>query len=568
MRVALYFARAYPAACVAVVACLGIAALTEGVGLSSLLPLLSLATDAAATTSPFEAQVRDGLAAWGIPATFPALIGLVVLALWAKGGLVWFAKRRVGWTVARIATDLRLRLLRAWLGARWDHAARQPIGRAANALATEADRASYSFEYLALVVTFGIEMSLYLALACLVSWQGTSVAIAAAAVLFTALSHFVRTAGRAGRAQTTRLDALIVRLADTLGAAKLLKATGREALAGPLLEAETRDLHHQLERRVLAKETLRALQEPLLGTLLALGMWAALRGLALPLADTLLLCLLLTRALRKGNAIQSKLQSMAIEASALFAIDERIRSAESAAESWTGTRRVPLTTAIRFEGVHLARGGRALLAGVDLVVPAGEITAVVGASGSGKTTLTELVTGLLRPESGVLRIDGIDLGDVDLADWRRQIGWVPQEAPLLHDSVYRNVTLGDPNLGDADVETALRAAGAWAFVAALPEGWASSVGERGGLLSGGQRQRLALARALATGPRLLILDEATAALDPESEAAVWETIAALRGTTTVLAISHGEALAEIADRTYRLRDGRVVLAPRRAREVA
>ncbi|MGH8009450.1 MAG: ATP-binding cassette domain-containing protein, partial [Candidatus Binatia bacterium] len=118
-----------------------------------------------------------------------------------------------------------------------------------------------------------------------------------------------------------------------------------------------------------------------------------------------------------------------------------------------------------------------------------------------------------------------------------------------------NVTLGDPELTPADVESSLQAAGAWEFVNALPEGLETSVGERGARLSGGQRQRVAIARALVHKPQFLILDEATASLDPESEAAICATVQQLRGQMTILAISHQPALLEVADNVYRLANG-------------
>lgn len=127
---------------------------------------------------------------------------------------------------------------------------------------------------------------------------------------------------------------------------------------------------------------------------------------------------------------------------------------------------------------------------------------------------------------------------------------------MLHDSVAKNVSLGDPNLSAKDIERALRDAGAWEFVSKLPGGVECSVGERGMRLSGGQRQRIAIARALVHGAKLLILDEATTALDPDSEAFVLSAIEALRGRTTVFAISHQPALRSVADQMYRIADGK------------
>jgi ATP-binding cassette subfamily C protein len=192
---------------------------------------------------------------------------------------------------------------------------------------------------------------------------------------------------------------------------------------------------------------------------------------------------------------------------------------------------------------------------VSLEIPAGRLTALVGPSGAGKTSVADLVIGLVRPSRGAVLVDGVPLGRIDLRRWRSWIGYVPQELFLLHDTVFVNVTLGDPDLGPADVWRALREAGAAEFVERLPQGLDTVVGERGSLLSGGQRQRIAIARALVRRPRLLLLDEATTALDPETEAAVCASVARLRGEMTILAISHEPALVEMADRVWRIENG-------------
>ena len=184
---------------------------------------------------------------------------------------------------------------------------------------------------------------------------------------------------------------------------------------------------------------------------------------------------------------------------------------------------------------------------------------MVGQSGSGKSTCLDLIIGLLQPQAGRILVDGVPVADLDLRAWRRNIGYVPQETVLLHDTVLNNITLGDPDVGETEAIWALEQAGAWSFVEELPEGVHHMVGERGGKLSGGQRQRIMIARALVHRPKLLILDEATTALDPQSEAAICQTLRDLRGEYTMLAISHQPALLEAADIAYRLQGGKAVL---------
>ena len=175
--------------------------------------------------------------------------------------------------------------------------------------------------------------------------------------------------------------------------------------------------------------------------------------------------------------------------------------------------------------------------------------------------MADLVIGLIEPQGGAVLIDGAPLDEIDVRAWRSQIGYVPQETFLLHETIRINVALGDPDLTDADVEQALRAAGAWEFVSALPEGMDTAAGERGLRMSGGQRQRIALARALARKPKLLVLDEATTGLDPVTEESICATLRELRGAVTILAIAHYGSLVEIADRVYRVEQGAIAALP-------
>ena len=185
-------------------------------------------------------------------------------------------------------------------------------------------------------------------------------------------------------------------------------------------------------------------------------------------------------------------------------------------------------------------------------------TVFIGPSGAGKTTIVDLITRLYEPQAGRILVDGVSLTELDLHKWRSMIGYVPQELILLSGSVRDNITLGAA-VDDETLMEALELAGAAGFVSDLPEGLDTDLGERGLKLSGGQRQRLSLARALVHRPRLLILDEVTSALDPETERKLVEQIGALagRGGMTIIAITHTRAWLSAADRVFHLENGHV-----------
>jgi ATP-binding cassette subfamily C protein len=507
--------------------------------------------------SGLEQVVGNVLAGFGLQPSIGRLLVIIVGGMALKAGLVFLAQKQVGYTVAQVATDLRLALIRALLAARWEYYVRQPVGGLANAFATEASRAAQAYLEGASIVALMIQAVLYTFLAVVVSWQATLGATVVGVLIVYALNRLVRMTRRAGARQTALLKALLGRLTDALYAVKPLKAMARETLIGPLLERETQHLNRALQREVLSKETLRALQEPMLVGSLAGGLYVALTYWALPLKTLILLALLFGRALSSLNKVQREYQAMVSRESAFWSLRGTIDRSQAEREIVQGKERPMLRDELALKQVSFSYGDSPVLHEVSLGIPAGQLTAIVGPSGAGKTSIVDLIVGLVRPQAGDVWIDNVPLSQVDLKCWRWVVGYVPQETFLLHENVFVNVTLGDPELTAADVESALRAAGAWDFVVTLPEGMYTPVGERGARISGGQRQRIAIARALVHKPQLLILDEATASLDPESEAAICATVQKLRGGMTILAVSHQPALLEVADKVYRLEGGTV-----------
>lgn len=220
--------------------------------------------------------------------------------------------------------------------------------------------------------------------------------------------------------------------------------------------------------------------------------------------------------------------------------------------------RAPRPFGVRFESVHFSyETGRDALRGMDLEIPAGRRVALVGTSGAGKTTVVNLLLGFLAPTSGRIRVGDQDLADLDLEDWRRHLAWVPQQPRLFQGTIGDNIRLGRPDADLEAVRAAARRARAADFIEALPEGYDSRVGERGAGLSGGQIQRIALARAFLRDAPLVILDEATANLDPESERLVQEGIDALAEGRTLLVVAHRLATVRRADLILVLSEGRV-----------
>jgi ATP-binding cassette subfamily B protein len=213
---------------------------------------------------------------------------------------------------------------------------------------------------------------------------------------------------------------------------------------------------------------------------------------------------------------------------------------------------------VRLENVRFGyEPEREILKGVDLVIPAGTILAVVGPSGAGKSTLARLLYRFYDPTAGRILIDGQDIAGVAQRSLRAAVGIVPQDTVLFNDTIGYNIAYGGNEATEEDVEEAARGAAIHDFVRALPQGYQSMVGERGLKLSGGEKQRVAIARTLLKNPPILILDEATSALDSRTEAAIQETLERIARNRTTIIIAHRLSTVVGADRIAVLDEGRV-----------
>jgi ATP-binding cassette subfamily B protein len=251
--------------------------------------------------------------------------------------------------------------------------------------------------------------------------------------------------------------------------------------------------------------------------------------------------------------------NLAVARVSLGRVHEILEVAPEVAESPEARPLGPAGGELRFEGVCLSFGERGeILRGIDFEVAPGETVAIVGASGCGKSTIADLAVRLLDPDAGRVALDGHDLRELRLADVRRAVALVDHSAIVFHATLADNVRYACPEAGAAQVEEAVARAGLGTLVERLPQGLDTSVGEAGLALSAGERQRLAIARALLADPAVLILDEATATLDPAAEHWVLRDLETLLERRTSVLITHRLDLARRADRILLVERGRIV----------
>ncbi len=536
-----------------------LAGVFQAVGLAALVPLLlSAEGKLEASSSPINSMIVGLLDVMGLAPEFSNLLLIVVAGILLKALFLVFAYTYVGYAVAEVATHLRERLVKGLLTVNWQYFVKQPLGSIANAMSLEAQRGANAYAMVAKSVSNGILTIVYIAVAFLISWQIAILLVLLSICVALVLAVFVSITKRAGGQQTVQTNDLVTELSDMLAGIKPLKAMARHDRFTSMFENQIGSLKSALRNQVIARELPMALEEPLIALSLGLGLYVGTLLWGNPVTELVVVGLLIGLTISSISHVQKSLVQAVIEESAYYAVHEMIEDIEAHAEPFAseGGQTPNLIEGCLLENVSFSYGARRILDGTNIEVPSGKMTVITGDSGAGKTTIVDLLIGLHRPDSGQVLVDRVPLDQLNVEQWRSMVGYVPQELVLFHDTIRNNVTLGDPTYSDDDVFSALRSAGAATFVQSLPLGLDSVVGERGMRTSGGQRQRIALARAFVHNPKLLILDEVTSELDPETEQEICDNVRSLTsaagGDLTVLAITHRPAWRDAADKVYHI----------------
>lgn len=553
-----HFVRENPGRVAVSSVCLIMVAFLEGIGVLTLLPLLSTILDGErGQSSGLAEHYRSFVESVGFKPTLELFLILFVGLLLLKTAISMVASLQVSYAQADIVAENRLKLLRSFLNARWEYFVSQPSGKLADAIGQQAQGAAALYTQVCTLISSTFQGLVYAASALLISWQVTVGASIVGLAMLLALSSLIEKTRIASVNQTRLMASFTGRLIDSLSGIKPLKAMGMVDRIEPLLSFDIATLRHLYARILFLKKALTAGQEALRVIAVAIALYLAVRYAHYSLGTLMVMALLFIRSLDVVRQFQKGWQTIAVCEVPYEHVNKLTRQANSQCEHAGGGKMPSLERGIGIEDVSFAYKTKKVFDDVSLYIPAGQFTCILGPSGHGKTTLIDLVIGLLRPQRGRIVLDGVPLDEINRDAWRRSIGYVPQEVFLFHDTLLRNVTLGDPRYTADDVRQALIAAGAWEFVSGLEKGVDTIVGEKGGRLSGGQRQRISIARALVRKPRLLILDEASSALDSQTEAEIAGTLHRLTPAVTILAITHRASLVEHADVFFDLHDGKV-----------
>ena len=543
-------------------------ALAQGFGITLLLPLLqaSQTTDTAPEDMGTAERLLYDLLSWmGIADSMTGILAFIAIVFVGKGLLQFANGSYQGYLQSRLLRELKSKLFDAYQQMDYRYYIERNTGHFINVINQQINLFFVSFSNFAGFLTQIVTTLSYFVFAFAITWRFSLMAAGAGLVIFSLfrrLNVYVRKLSRKRSKEMSQLNKLLV---QALQAFKYIVSTNQGSHLRSGVMVSIHRLTGYIFRQRIAGAFTGALKEPF-SVLLIVGLIAIqITVFQEPVAPIFVALLLFHRGMQTLIAVQSSFQAMMDRIGSVEMVNEEFDRVYAHQES-NGQRQIPaLGEEITFDDVCFAYDEKDgdVLKNVNLDIPANTTVAFVGESGAGKSTLVDMLTLMLRPRTGEIRIDDVPGSDVELGSWRSQVGYVSQETVVFDDTIANNICLwqgdsdDDPELA-ARIEDAAQRAYADHFIQDLPDGYNTMVGDRGVRLSGGQRQRLFVARELFKRPNLLILDEATSALDTESERYIQESIDALKGEMTVVIIAHRLSTIKNVDYVYVLDEGRVI----------
>ena len=553
-----YFLKAYPLRSVFVVSALLSSGLAEAVSFAAMIPLLGMAllqNNADKEIGFLESGITKAFETVGLDVTIGSILLLVVFLMGLKSYLSFFAMKEVGYICADVEADLRKSMVNSLLFANWRYYLNNQTGDFSTAISTQVQSAANVFRATGLVLAGLIQVGLFTGMSLTISVPISLGGILLGLSVMFVLKNFITLARVSAKTLTKYEGKLLSTLIDGLRGIKSNKAMGLQVRLQNYLDKDIDQLAQMRKKIILSSAVIKNFQEPVQILGIAIALYILTSYWDGGVEELLVLILLFYRSGQRLGLLQQYYQQIVTSFPPFWFVTNIISSAQKEREDLKSGDEAALYDSINFKEVSFAYDSKSVLNLINLKIKAGDFITIIGSSGGGKTTLVDMLLRFNQPDTGTIEIDGKNINNLNKSSVRKMIGYVPQESILFHDSIRNNISFGDKDITDTKIKEVLQRAGAIDFVEQLPDGLDFNVGEHGGRLSGGQKQRLGLARALLHEPKLLLLDEPTSALDKSSENEILKTLNKLRGTVTIIAISHQETFVNASDKKYSLENG-------------
>ena len=511
------------------------------------------------SSNTFFIRYFDKMIEWlGLDNSLVSVLIFMVLLMWSISGIGYFITAYSAKVSARITRDLREQFFNSIIKAKWFYFVKKQTGSVIHSVITETQSTVRGYQLSIQTCSNSIQSIILLITTFMVSPLISMFALLVGIIFIIIFNPWLAYAKGIGRRTGVLLQSITSRITDGLLGLKPIKAMNSDRFLIPILRHETIELEKEQVKSFMVSQLPTVIRDSTVILIVALGTYSAIQYSLIPLVSLIPMIFLFRTAIGKLGTTQSITQKLKEMEPFLISLKKNIGEINRIGEKWEGFFDPIFNDSITINNLNFSYPTRSVLSDVSIVIQKNSFIALMGESGAGKTTFSDILCALFTPDSGEVLVDGRNLFyELDIKKWRRMIGYVPQDLFLFHDTIMKNVTLGDSEIREEDVVRALKDAGAWEFVSELPERMNTVIGERGIRLSGGQRQRLSIARAVVRKPQLLILDEATTALDPKTEEKILRTLRQLTDKgITIVAVSHQTAVLDIADDVYRLEAGK------------
>lgn len=532
----------------------------EGIGITTIVPIFSFLSQGQNTSADvISGYIERGFVFLGIPFTLKFLLIFIIVLFVLKSIVLFLSSFITAKIAANYEKDIRRDLFKATLQGNWKYLSKQKMGHLDQVLTTDIYTASSLLFLLSTSAIILAKLIIYSGVAVNLSFVITALALGLGSLLFLVFKPlYVK-----NKRMSEKISQVYKDLAHFVNESIVGMKTVKSFLAEREVVARGNDYFEQVKKYNIKSAVLRSLSNASIqpvGLIFIMAIFAYYYKTSIVnFASFVVIVYAINQIFTLLQAGQNNFNALVSAVPYIKNVLDYRDLALNNKETDEGKGKFIFKEALKAEELTFNyEKDQPVLNSINFSLAKGEMVGLIGPSGAGKTTIVDLLLRLLSAEKGTISVDGRDIKEIALSEWRANVGYVSQDVFLMNDTIAKNIRFYDDSIKEEEIIEATKAANIYDFILSLPNKFDTIIGERGTLLSNGQRQRVALARVLARRQKILILDEATSALDNESEALIQEAILKLKGKITILVIAHRLSTVMATDRIIVLENGKII----------